>query len=390
MRTGFLVSYKRTLLIVYPWLASFLIACHLAGVLGIALADFEVYASWILWPAIVAINKNMINGFQNLFNIFSEDDLKHSKNHPLLGRTNESTITQERIQETFTKYGYEKFIKKAKGLVFNPKQRYLIYFGFLLWIPILWIVYTFFWPTDFSFYDVSAPEIFVAAHYLSMVYIVVVLIPIISMAWLLYSMMASVHGIRTPELQISRTIPILNDPIGLGNDEFMSYTEFRSRIVLVGHFLYGITLRITGILVLLVMADYLRNWYLGFDWGVGRFIVGGILVLGTSIVVYISQLGLHSMLSNTKDEISTAIQKRKFKLDLEIQRNLDILSTKDTNSSYSSAHYNAVTRLDTLLQEIQSTSTWAIKSVNTVKVVSVSIVPLVSAILPLMIERLFF
>jgi hypothetical protein len=138
------------------------------------------------------------------------------------------------------------------------------------------------------------------------------------------------------------------------------------------------------------MADFLRNWYLGFDWGVGRFIIGGILVLGTSIVVYISQLGLHSMLSNTKDEISAAIQKRKFKLDLEIQRNLDIRSMKYSDSSYSSARYNAVIRLDTLLQEIQSTSTWAIKSVNTVKVVSVSIVPLVTGVIPLLIERMFF
>ncbi len=405
MRTGFLVSYKRTLPIIYIWLGSFLFACYLTGVLNIALLDFEVYVSWILWPAIVALNKNMIIGFQNLFDIFTEDDLKYSMNPSFSGGSSISTTTQNQTRDMFTKDGYDEFINNVKGLVFNPRQKYLIFIGAGFYIPVLTVVYSFFLSFDMLIYDVPAPEILGGLYLLSFVYIFIALIGIISMAWLLYSIMASVHQIRTPQLRIAKTIPLIRDPTGSKNHELMGYNEFRVRITLLGQYLYNITLRITGILVLLVMGDILRNWLYGFDWGIERFIIGGILVIATSIVVYISQMGIHSLLSKSKDEFIIALQKRKFKMDIEIQCDLDLslegqdsvdyssldLSLEGQDSfDYSSARYDAINRLDTLLEEIQSTSTWAIKSVNTVKVFSVSIVPLIASILPLIVERLFF
>ena len=390
MRSGFLVSYKRTLPIIYIWLGSFLVSCYITGVLEIALSDIEVYVSWILWPAIVALNKNMIIGFQNLFDIFTEDDLKHSKNPSFLGGTTISTTSQKRIREIFTEDGYSKFIKNTKSLVFHPRQKYLVLIAIALYIPVLFIVYTFFVSTDMTIYEVPAPEILRWTNYLGMAYILIVLIPIILMAWLLYSIMTSVHRLGSSELIITKTIPFLQEPTGLKKNEFMGYNEFKERITLLGQYLYNITLRITGILVLLVMGDILRNWFYGFDWGIERFIIGGILVICTSLVVYISQMGVHSLLSKSKDEFVIALQKRKFKMDIEIQCDLDHPPEEKSSLDYSSARYDAINRLDTLLEEIQSTSTWAIKSVNTVKVFSVSIVPLVASILPLIVERLLF
>ncbi|GAG76614.1 unnamed protein product, partial [marine sediment metagenome] len=281
--------------------------------------------------------------------------------------------------------------------------------GFL----VLYFVYTFFWSFDLNIYGVPAPEILHWLHFVSIGYIYFLVYPIISMAWLLYSMIASVSGIRITELKIAITVPILRDPTGLGKDEFMSYNEFRERIVLVGQFLYGITLRITAIFVLLVMADFLRNWFHGYDWGVERFIIGGIFVFLTSIVVYISQIGLHSTLRKSKDEFIVAIHERKFKIDLEIQRELVLEIQRDEErerqrklnlkkqrksdcpsteviSSHSSARFEAVSRLDNILTEIESTSTWAINSVNAAQVFSVSLIPLLASILPLIVERLYF
>jgi hypothetical protein len=209
------------------------------------------------------------------------------------------------------------------------------------------------------------------------------------MAWLLYSMMVGIHTINNAELKIKDTIPIIRNPYEQWKDQFMSYTEFRERLSIVGQFLYGVSLRITGIFVIFLMADILRNWMYGYEWGSERYFIGGILVICALIVVYLSQIGLHSTLKKFRSEFAIEVHKRKFRIDLEIQRDLEHPSTKDT-PSYSSARFDAVTRLDGIMQELKSTSTWAIESTNTAKVFTISVIPLVTSILPLLIERFFF
>lgn len=420
MRTGFLVSYTRTLLFIYSLFAIFLIACQLSGVLVSALSDIATYVSWLLWPVIVALNKNMIGGFQNLFDIFSDDDMKHSKrpSRPFRkpdtsiqkkGQSKPSTLAtkQGRIKGIFTEAGHDKFINKMEEDLFNhPKKKYMKGLSFVFGLLIVYGIFVFIIPFDPLLYGAPVPEGFWLYQNLTMIVAFLIVYPLTSMAWLLFFMMVNIHRIRGAELKIAKTVPILRKPTGKCSDDFMGYNEFRERIVLVGQFLFGITIRIAGIFVVLMMAEEVRTWFLNYEWSVERFVIGGALVLSTSTLVYITQVGLHSILNKWKNEFIIANHERKFEIDFEIQRELDLeiqrieeerenqnkspSPSTEITSSHSSARFEAANRLDNIMREIESTSTWAINSANAAQVFSVSLIPLITSILPLIVERLFF
>ncbi len=385
LRYGFLIDWKRTLSFAYTWMILTMILFCLSGVsIWVLVSDIWIW-SWIfVWAAVVWVAKSFVEGFENFFDIFdgkTKGKLKLYKSFDInKDKPKELTPNQELIKSIFTKKGYDSFKSDVRNLLFHRwHKKGLIPVG-VVSLGLVVFTYLFIWPygeaaygfRTWPFYEIltilGASSLFISFLFAG------------SFAGVILSFLIATNRMKDQYLKISKYVNKLRNEKEIKSEEMIGYPSFKNKLSAIGQFLFSMTSKILGLFVSYILYWAYRTWLLGDPLIPERVLIGVAFSLIAAILTYASQIGLHDLLSRYKEEILTIL------MDKQASKHCELVNMLSGKNEPSLESFKAYDHFEKIVTDLENSSTWAFP-VNTITVALMSLLPLITSILSLVIEN---
>lgn len=380
LRLGFLHSYKITMGIAT---LEFLISAYcetMAGVVVNALLDPWTYIWFPLWFFGTYIVRQIVSGFDNLFDIFDEEFESRVKLYASFDVP--PTNVQRRIQSLFVSESkYNEFRESIRRLLFSRWERVLLFLYALANPAIVFIVVTVYDPAHTIGYYGSFVEPYVSfLTYWNLGFALFLGYFLVSALWVVIVMILSISKIDNfhSDLKVTEYAEVIREAQPPEKERVMGYDTFYAYTTPIGQFLYSVTFRIMIFIVSLVVYMFIVNFLIGFDIGLYGYLFSMGCVAITLILFISPQIGLHNILAKTKNELRDALVTRRDKMNTEVLwwvSKCDEVSTKEiVDNAY--INKTALERIEQLIQNIDDGATWSFRMPTALKLIATSLTPL--------------
>ncbi len=387
LRYGILVDLKKTLAFVFTWMI-FLILLFCASGVSIWTLVYDVWFwTWlVLWPPIAMVTRSIVTGCENLFNIFdekTEDKLNLYQSLDINGESKEPTPSQAHIKGIFSDEGYLNFQKKIRALLFHRYHKTGLIPSGIISICLVAFTFLFIWPYGGDIYGTHAPILYEITFIMNGIFLFAIFLFAGSLAGIILSILIATHQIQDDYLEISNFVKILKDNKKPVPNDLMGYHSFRTRLMTIGDYLYGIAWKILAIFIANIAYWLFGVWLLENPWIPERVLIGVVFSGVALLFAYVSQRGLHSLLTRWRNEILVVLMERRTYIDLALVKPLWTKGIPRLENSQE--HLIAHELLDKVVKDIESSSTWVFPS-NRMNVIIVSLSPLLLSILSVVVK----